>query len=149
MLGIRIKDGRSIMGRETFLTAVNWPCDGWPMIESITSDEDLGTNFKECQDSLAVNPWVYLRDAKLDRYHIHDKCITLQADPVEFTSPDESITFLGQRQRILEGTATVTVYKPQHYTSVRVGLALYKDEHRFLAIGYDFHSKHVIFNGLN
>ncbi|CAI7589872.1 Concanavalin A-like lectin/glucanase subgroup [Penicillium crustosum] len=149
MLGIRIKEGRSILGRETFLTAVNWPCDEWPMIESITSDGDLGTNFKECQDSLAVTPWVHLRDAKLDRYHIHDKCITLQADPVEFTSPDESITFVGQRQRRLEGTATVTLYRPRHSTSVRAGMALYKDEHRFLTIGYDFHSQHVIFNGLN
>lgn len=140
MLGIRIKEGRSIMGQETFLTAVNWPCDGWPKIKSITSDGNLGTKFKECQDSLAVTPWVYLRDAKLDQYHIHDKCITIQADPVEFTSPDESITFDGQRQRRLEGTATVTVYRPQHSTSVRAGLALYKDEDRFLTIGCDFHS---------
>lgn len=149
MLGIRIKEGRSIMGRETFLTAVDWPYDGWPTIESITCDGNLGVNFKECQDSLAAAPWVYLRDAKLDRYHIQDRHIKLQADPVEFTSPDESITFVGQRQRRLEGTATVTVYKPQPSTSVRAGLALYKDEHRFLTIEYNFHMQQVIFNGLN
>lgn len=149
MLGIRIKEGRSIMGRERFLTAVNWPCDGWPKIESITSDGNLGTKFKECQYPLAVTPWVYLRDAKLDQYHIHDKCITLQADPVKFTSPDESITFVAQRQRRLEGTATVTVYRPQNSTSVRAGLALYKYEHRFLTIGCDFHSQQVVFNRLN
>ncbi|KAJ5197698.1 Concanavalin A-like lectin/glucanase subgroup [Penicillium cf. viridicatum] len=123
MLGIRIKGGQSIMGRETFLTAVNWPWGGWPTIELITADGNLGTNFKECQDSLAVTPWVYLRDAKLDRYHIHDECITLQADPVEFASPDDI---------------------PHQFEQ-----ALYKDEHRFLTIGYDFHSQHVIFNGLN
>ncbi|KAJ5366050.1 Concanavalin A-like lectin/glucanase subgroup [Penicillium concentricum] len=149
MLGVRMKEGRSIMGRETFLTSVDWPCDGWPTIQPITCDGDPGGNFKaEGPDSLAA-PWVYLRDAKLDRYHMQDNRITLQADSVEITSADESITFVGQRQRRLEGTTTVTVYMPQHSTSVRAGLALYKDEHRFLTIGYDFHLQQVVFNGLN
>lgn len=40
---------------------------------------------------------IHYEDAKLDRYHIDDKCITLQADPVGFTSPDASITFVGQQ----------------------------------------------------
>lgn len=40
---------------------------------------------------------IHYEDAKLDRYHIDDKCITLQADTVGFTSPDASITFVGQR----------------------------------------------------
>ncbi|OQD95991.1 hypothetical protein PENVUL_c099G06266 [Penicillium vulpinum] len=150
MLGTRTKEGRSIMGRETFLTAVDWPYDGWPKIEPISCDGKLGENYKvEDQDSLAAPPWVYLRDAKLDRYHMQGRRITLQADLVEFTSADESITFVGQRQRRLEGTATVTVYKPQHSTSVRAGLSLYKDEHRFLTIGYDFHLQQITFNGLN
>ncbi|KGO74456.1 Glycoside hydrolase, family 43 [Penicillium italicum] len=129
MLGIRIKEGRSIMGWETFLTAVDWPNDGWITIGPIISDENMGANFNESQDS--------------------NRCITLQADQVEFTTPDESVTFVGQRQRRLQGTAVVTVYKPQRSISVRAGLALYKDENRFLTIGYDFHSQQVIFNGLN
>ncbi|KAJ5443094.1 Concanavalin A-like lectin/glucanase subgroup [Penicillium cf. griseofulvum] len=150
MLGVRMKEGRSIMGRETFLTAVDWPCDGWPTIKPITCDGNLGGNFKdEGQDSFSAAPWVYLRDDKLDQYHMQDKRITLQADPAEFTSADESTTFVGLRQRKLEGTASVTVYKPQHSPSVRAGLALYKDDYRFLTIGYDFHLRQVIFNGLN
>lgn len=150
MLGVRMKEGRSIMGRETFLTSVDWPYDGWPTIQPITCDGNLEGNFKdEVQDSLSAAPWVYLRDAKLDRYHMHDNRITLQADPAEFTSAYESTTFVGQRQRKLEGAARVTVYKPQHSPSVRAGLAYYKDEHRFLTIGYDFHLQQVIFNGLN
>ncbi|KAJ5602301.1 Concanavalin A-like lectin/glucanase subgroup [Penicillium hordei] len=32
---------------------------------------------------------------------------------------------------------------------VRLKFPLYKDEHRFLTIGYDFHSQHVISNELN
>ncbi|KAJ5165712.1 Concanavalin A-like lectin/glucanase subgroup [Penicillium coprophilum] len=149
MIGVRKKKGRSIMGRETFLTSVDWPCNGWPTIKPITCDGNLEANFKpEGQDPLAAS-WVYLRDARLDRYHMQDNRITLKSDLVEMTSADESTTFVGQRQRRLEGTATVTVYKPQHSTSVRAGLGLYKDEHRFLIIEYDFHSQQVVFNGIN
>ncbi|KAJ5146579.1 uncharacterized protein N7515_001143 [Penicillium bovifimosum] len=150
MLGIRSKEGRSIMGRETFLTPVDWPCDGWPIIEPVTCRKDSGVapNHR-LDDSLAAVAWVYLRDAKLDRYHIRDTHITLRADLVELASPDESPAFVGQRQRRLEGTATVTLYKPQHSTPVHAGLSLYKDEHRHFTIGYDFHQQQVVFKGLN
>jgi beta-xylosidase len=150
MLGIRSKEGRCIMGRETFLTPVNWPCDGWPRIEPVICMESSGVTANlRLHDSLADVSWVYLRDAKLDRYHIQDTRITLQADVVQLTSPDKSPAFVGQRIRRLEGTATVTLYKPQHSTSVHAGLALYKDEHRLFTIGYDFHLQQVVFSGLN
>lgn len=148
MIGIRNKEGRCIMGRETFLTAVDWPSDGWPKIAPVTAEGDSGAEHLSLQgqDSAA---WVYLRDAKLDRYRMHDGHIMVKADVVELTSPDESTAFVGQRPRRLQGTATVALYRPQDPTPVHAGLALYKDEHRFLTIGYDSQLQEVIFQGLN
>ena len=37
-LGVRNYDGIYPMGRETFLTPVDWPSGGWPTIQSITID---------------------------------------------------------------------------------------------------------------
>ncbi|KAJ5795356.1 Concanavalin A-like lectin/glucanase subgroup [Penicillium paradoxum] len=149
MIGIRSKDGRCIMGRETFLTAVDWPSNGWPKIEPVIADGDLGADNLQHQEPLATASWVYLRDVKLDRYRIQDGLITVQADVADMTSPDESTSFVGQRVRRLEGAAIVTLYKPQSSTSVHAGLALYKDEHRFVTIGYDTQMKQVILRGLN
>ncbi|KAJ5575492.1 Concanavalin A-like lectin/glucanase subgroup [Penicillium sp. DV-2018c] len=150
MLGVRSKEGRCIMGRETFLSPVKWGCNEWPTIEPVTCSEDAGSAINlRLPDSLADVAWVYLKAPKLDRYHIQGNRITLQANLVELTSQDESPAFVGQRQRRLEGTAAATFYKPQHSTSVHAGLALYKDEHRHFTIGYDFHQQQVVFKGLN
>lgn len=150
LLGVRFKEGRSIMGRETFLTEVTWPDNEWPTIEPPTADSSPGPQplLLESEGSHTA-PWVYVRHAKLDLYQIRGKNITLQADAVDLTSPDESIPFVGQRQRRLHGTAKTTLFNPHASTSVRAGLCLYKDEHRFLAISYDFHLQQVDFRGLN
>jgi beta-xylosidase len=150
MLGIRKREGRSIMGRESFLTAVNWPDNSWPTIDPIIADSDVGaTPNVPLIGTLSSAPWVYLRDAKLDRYQFRGNLIMLQAASVELTSAEESVTFVGQRQRKLNASASVTLHRPQSCTQVRAGLALYKDEHRFLSIEYEFDSQQVVFSGLN
>jgi beta-xylosidase len=150
LLGVRMKEGRSILGRETFLTEVNWPDNEWPTIVPPLSDDSPGPQrlLLESRGS-PMAPWVYLRNAKLDRYQIRNNNITLRADVVELTSPDESVAFVGQRQRRLHGAATVTLYDARPSTLLHAGLCLYKDEHRFLAIFYDFHLQQVVFRGLN
>jgi beta-xylosidase len=150
MLGIRKKEGRSIMGRESFLTAVSWPDNDWPTIYPIIAGGDVSaTPNVPLIEALSSAPWVYLRDAKLDRYQIRGNYIMLQADSAALTSPEESVTFVGQRQRKLNASASVTLHRPQSCTQLRAGLALYKDEHRFLSIEYDFDSQQVVFSGLN
>jgi beta-xylosidase len=138
------------MGRESFLTAVNWPDNSWPTIDPIIADSDVwATPNVPLFGTLSSAPWVYLRDAKLERYQIQGKHIKLQAASVELTSPEESVTFVGQRQRKLNAGASVTLHRPQSCTQVRAGLVLYKDEHRFLSIEYDFDNQQVVFSGLN
>ncbi|KAJ9480996.1 hypothetical protein VN97_g12513 [Penicillium thymicola] len=97
----------------------------WPFLDRITSME------KKVAAIDAAVSWYYLLCAEGDTFRYH------------------MLSMARSRNIWSPCTGTVTVYKPQHSTSVRAGLALYKDEHRFLAIGYDFHSKHVTFNGLN
>ncbi|CAG8944229.1 unnamed protein product [Penicillium salamii] len=149
LLGVRKKEGRSIMGRETFLAAVDWPKDEWPTMQPPSCDQDAEINSILLENEASVAPWVHLRDARLERCRIEGNSITLQADTVDLTSPEQSVAFVGQRQRMLHGTATVELYKLSSSAPLRAGLCLYKDEHRFLAIEYDFGLQQVHFKALN
>ncbi|KAJ5263162.1 Concanavalin A-like lectin/glucanase subgroup [Penicillium angulare] len=148
-LGCRIWKSRSIMGRETFLTRVDWKENEWPAIDCATIECHRGLLSATPVGVNSTTPWVYLRDAKIDRYDIQGNIIKIKSDSVELTSPNESVTFLGQRQRRLEGTASVTIVRPQMRTSVRAGLALYKDEHRYLAVMVNFLEGNIVFEGIN
>ncbi|KAJ5346084.1 Concanavalin A-like lectin/glucanase subgroup [Penicillium brevicompactum] len=149
LLGIRLKEGRSFMGRETFLAAVDWPDNEWPVVQAPNQSEDSETRPILLENQESAVHWVCLRDAKMERYHINGSSVTLQADTVDLTSADMSVAFVGQRQRKLHGTATVKLYRPLSATSLQAGLCLYKDEHRFLAIDYDFGAQQVHFEALN
>ncbi|KAJ5101209.1 Concanavalin A-like lectin/glucanase subgroup [Penicillium angulare] len=149
ILGCRIWKGRSIMGRETFVTRVDWKENEWPVIDSAALEYHRGFSNATPVEVNSTTAWVYLRDANIDRYDIQKSTIKIKADSVELTSQNESASFLGQRQRRLEGTASVTVLNPQAQKSVRAGLALYKDEHRFLALMVNFLEGIVVFEGIN
>ncbi|CAG8138310.1 unnamed protein product [Penicillium olsonii] len=147
LLGVRKNQGRSIMGRETFLTAVEWPEDEWPTVKPPDSDQRPSV-CPVLLDEASLAPWVHLRDAVLERYRIEGPKITLQADTVDLTSPDQSVTFVGQRQRALQSSAAVSLSTLDSPT-LRAGLCLYKDEHRFVAIEYDSGLQRVQFKALN
>lgn len=149
LLGIRLHEGRSIMGRETFLAAVDWPEGEWPTVQPPDESRNLDTQPILFENENSPVRWVHLRDANLERYHVDGKTITLQADTVDLTSADMSVAFIGQRQRKLHGTAAVELYHPPSPASLRAGLCLYKDEHRFLAIDYNFDLKQVHFEAVN
>ncbi|KAJ5150334.1 Concanavalin A-like lectin/glucanase subgroup [Penicillium canariense] len=152
MLGVRMAAGRSIMGRETFLAAVNWPDDEWPCIDVVPHrDRPDTTPWTTGRGSSPVAAWVYLRDPILENYHLQGHRITIRASPEGLHQADQAVSFAGQRQRRLVGTAGVTLCNPVpgHAILSQAGLTLYKDEHRSLTIAYDFPAKQVIFGGLN
>ncbi|KAJ5088957.1 Concanavalin A-like lectin/glucanase subgroup [Penicillium argentinense] len=149
MLGVRKKYGRSIMGRESFLTSVVWDDDGWPSIMPILGDnQKIKSKFDQSRSSRAA--WVYLRDPRLEDYHMYsDGQITLRASPVGLTSSEGAISFVGQRQRELKGTSTVTLINIGDPIPMNAGLVLYKDEYRFWGISYNFRNRQVVFEGIN
>lgn len=153
MLGVRKRDGRFVMGRETFLAAVDWPEGDWPSLKP-TGLEDrtiFETSPLSRLNALPGVDWVFLRDAYSDRYNIDGRNVRVTASSIPLTSPDKSASFIGKRPRALEDSCTVNISASLLPVGgpLKAGLALYKDEHRFIALGIDFASKQVFFNFLN
>ncbi|EAW07062.1 putative xylosidase/arabinosidase [Aspergillus clavatus NRRL 1] len=142
-LGVRRDQrGRFIMGRETFLTRGNWDGD-WPVLDQVKSTPN-GMSDAE-SSKLAVMPgldYVRIRDVVQENYHIDDAAgsITMKASPVDLSDPQLSPSFVGKRQRLLDGSSSVTVQGiDTKWTPARAqaGLVCYKDEHRYLRIFFD------------
>ncbi|KAL3443949.1 glycosyl hydrolase [Aspergillus insuetus] len=100
--------GRCIMGRETFLTLVQWQVDSWPVIEQPLlldlvwiRDPDLG-----CYEVLEDGRIIKIRPSSWD---IHDCIGPISFDPL-FTAAK----------------------------GVVAGLEYYKDEHRYARIAFDY-----------
>jgi beta-xylosidase len=148
-LGIRQgADGLYGLGRETFLTRGKWSEDGWLKFDRAKM-QLAGVGGVEEHRRLTAAPgtdFLYIHDPELSRYQISDCVITLTASPHDITSAEASPTFLGKRQRRLEGKSSVTLLNRAQYPvgSILVAsLAVYKDEHRFLQISYSPSSHNV------
>lgn len=139
-LGVRKdKDGRFILGRETFITPGTWDGD-WLALDRVkTNPEGLAKTGTE--DALTAIPgvdWLYIRDALLKNYELSPPDgATLMATQIDLTHPETSPSFIGKRQRQLFGLATTTLAVPALHTKIKAGIAIYKDEHRWVRIYFD------------
>lgn len=103
------------------------------------------------QPRLTASPMVgylYIRDAQLDDHRFsHDgRTLTLTASQAFFSQWQEPVTFVGKRQRTLEGRTSVLMHKPAKVTAGLVaGLAYYKDEYRYMKLFYDCSSSEIVF----
>jgi beta-xylosidase len=152
-LGVR-KDGggRAVMGRESFLTTANWDGD-WLSFDVVKS------NPKEFTPGVSISAvpdvdFLYIRDMNVEKYKIHDggASITLTSSEVDLSHPEISPTFVGKRQRLLDGESSVTIPQisaSEAATKLKVGIACYKDEHRYARIYYDTSDSAVVFEFIN
>jgi beta-xylosidase len=131
------------LGRETFRTRAKWNDDGWLEFDPVRSTP-MGFDAKKKGSKLAVDPGVdflWIRDHNPERYSFSDSgtSFRLIASPVDLSDFEDSPTFLGKRQRQLNGSSGVTITNIRELDShphVQCGLAIYKDEHRFLRLYY-------------
>jgi len=144
MLGVRLRDGRFGMGRETFLSRVEWEDGGWPVVSPVTT-ESAGRSLGARQSDAPITAdagvdWVYLRDPELSDFKIDGDAVTVTSSNNDLRTPMDSVSFVGKRQRLLEGQSSVVVRLGSETAEqgLLAGLALFKDEHRFASIGYDF-----------
>ncbi|KAL2811264.1 glycosyl hydrolase [Aspergillus granulosus] len=155
-LGIRRGDGqRSAMGRETFLTPAHWD-DEWLSLELVKPEVSIMRQTAQDVPRLSSEPgvdYLYIRDAALENYRMGDgSSLWLKATPIDLSHPEQSPTFIGKRQRLLDGKSSVVVPRFTGYraqTNLKFGLACYKDEHRYIRIFYDFGGKKVVFDMVN
>ncbi|KAJ5483096.1 hypothetical protein N7539_006542 [Penicillium diatomitis] len=154
-LGARLDDaGRTPMGRETFLMHVDWDND-WPIFEQVTSNPKglTAASTAPCPTAKPGLDFLYIRDAAMSRYRLTGSdSVSLRASSVDFSHAEASPTFIGKRQRLLTGSSSVTLQGVQDSwasSKLRAGLALYKEEHRFIRIYYDSSAREVVLEVIN
>ncbi|KAI5242849.1 hypothetical protein E4T43_04578 [Aureobasidium subglaciale] len=146
-LAMRMRGSRFHMGRESFLVSGNW--DGeWPTLDTVevSSSHKFKTDIVKATRSGL--DWLYIRDANLSDHKIEGSTIRLTPSKKDLAQWQEPVSFVGKRQRKLEGSASVNMAVPKA-GSVRAGLVNYKDEHRYARIWYDSSSKSVCFEVVN
>jgi beta-xylosidase len=155
-LGIRMAEKQLYgLGRETYLVKGNWTDDGWLKFERAKLDLSVpGVQPKEIKElaTSAGSDLLYIRDPDLSRYAFPTGSYELTASAHDFTSPDASPTFIGKRQRLMEGASRVFLNNRSSLSGSAVesaGLAVYKDEHRFLRISYSYPANKVVFQAYN
>lgn len=103
MLGVRMDEVWCIMGRESLRAVVKWPANEWPSIDGVAAHRDLPALAGQLGvdqftlPSTNSAPWVCLRDAVLEDYHIQDIQVTMRARPAGLDSVEQVATFVGQQ----------------------------------------------------
>lgn len=163
VLGVRKGKGRAStrypLGRESFLTPVSWPKDDWPTIDQpqlhfsrgLVSTRSATKIPSFTCSSLDVGD-CYIRAPELDDYQWGRGTVTgseardvrLRASKTDLSVGTGSSTFVGQRQRRLQGAAVSTTIEIAGLKERTIrngilgaGLTGYKDDFRFMTIGLE------------
>lgn len=141
------------LGRETFLTKGHWNEDGWLKFDRAKLHVQGLPDVREHERLIAVTGtnMLYIRDPDLSRYKISGGNISLIPSEHDLASSEASPTFVGKRQRRLEGASSVTLLKVglEMGSSLQVSLVVYKDEHRWLRITYSLANSAIGLEVLN
>lgn len=161
-LGVRKRAGAFVLGRETFLTPVLWQDDEWPVISPVTMDcvprglqtHKLVINGKPKSPLQPFSGFIHIRQKDSDRYIMkEDGDLILRPGLCDLSASHGSVSFAGKCQRSLVGEAKVIISFRSEETSpahgIRAGLAMFKDEHRFLRIFYDTATRDVCVQNVN
>ncbi|KAK2811166.1 hypothetical protein FQN50_002263 [Emmonsiellopsis sp. PD_5] len=157
-LGTRKREGRYVLGRETFLTTAEWKEGDWPVLDQVRLDPNPNDgSLLARKEDLRTEPgvdYLYIRDPELDHYSFSDDdngTITLTASAADISQWQDPTTFIGKRQRKHDGIAKVTLHNPQPTpaattttTTLKAGLAYYKDEHRHIKLFHDFSTSEIV-----
>ncbi|KAL2136884.1 hypothetical protein VTI74DRAFT_610 [Chaetomium olivicolor] len=157
VLGVRkFEPTRFPMGRETFLSKVHWRDDGWPSIDPVKPTVVVpGTGLGQGTQPgpIAGDASIYIRDMDPSKFRIlEDGTMRLIAGCSDFCNADDPVSFVGMRQRKLDGRVAATLMldpssKARH--EFTAGVALYKDEHRYAQLLCDSATCQVRFHFLN
>lgn len=162
-LGARkTKEGRFIMGRETFLTTAQWPEGAYPTINKTQLEAPIAKGRPALPQSpvdtsrLSVTPsldLLHIRDPDPSRYQYQSDRIVLKASRAQLDQAEAPVTFVGKRQRLLEGEASATLISVDALSgqngNLDAGVCYYKDEHRFSRIMLSWSTKTITWEIVN
>ncbi|KAE8139853.1 glycosyl hydrolase [Aspergillus pseudotamarii] len=147
MLARREYGGSYPLGRETFLTSVEWVDGNFPVFKDVEIEQGTGRQVATkagWKQSVGVDikspTTLYLRTPHLENYRQDGNQIILTATDAGLRTPNGTMTFVGRRQTSLDSTASVTILLSSVASKdVSYGLTLYKDVFRYAVIQYRTH----------
>ncbi|KAG0645872.1 Glycosyl hydrolase family 43A [Hyphodiscus hymeniophilus] len=135
------------LGRETFLTSVEWPDGDWPQFTAIEENLKVRPPLLEVkvasrqldQKVLLGDPkTIFLRTPKLTDYRQDDDKLLLKPTEENLSLQEGTMTFLGQRQYQLSSHASVVLLLADldvsKRKSLRAGITVYKDTNRHCSL---------------
>lgn len=140
------------LGRETFLTGVDWPTGEWPMLAPVQETFEVRRPLGELSHpktrkhlvSLNDTKTLYLRTPVLDDYRQENNTFLLTPLTNELSVVEGTTTFVGQRQYTLAGNSSVVLQLPNRSENsggtLHAGLAVYKDTNRHFSVFVDITS---------
>ena len=156
-LGFRSQDGVWPLGREPFLSKVNWPAGDWPIIQQ----PEMCFQASPVRETATmphhepVSELVHLRGRQDSNYRhslVGEVELThMRPSQFKLSCLRGSPTFVGKRQKQLEGVARATLDIRDHAPTeehVIAGLTVYLDPVRHVTIAYDFATSTVNFKML-
>lgn len=153
-LGFRSLDGVWPLGREPFLSKVDWPEGGWPRIDQPQMSFHA-RRVKEVARMPSIEPvseLIHLRGRESSNYQLSDPhgngMIRLRPTGFTLGSLKGCPTFIGKRQQELLAVAHATLDLEASSVSnqnVQAGLTVYLDPVRYVSIAYDFANSTVTF----
>jgi beta-xylosidase len=161
-LGVRKEKsgGRFIMGRETFLTRGDWSGE-WLQLERVKISPAWAEGMKSTtlsvrQEKKGEIDLLYIRDADFGRYKVEQggQQITLTSSSTDLSAGEESPSFVGKFQRTLNGQSSVSITPDTSGQSwetagLKAGLAVYKDELRYIRVFLDAAANSAVFELVN
>lgn len=142
------------LGREPFLSKVDWPEGGWPTIEQ-PKLVFQAPKIREIATLPNINPvseLIYLRNPESNHYRISrpDGTGIVSLLPSHYTlgSLGGTPTFVGRRQQEFSATARVILDlegSPASKQHVTAGLTVHLDPLRYVSLAFDFATWRLIF----
>ncbi|RAL15822.1 uncharacterized protein BO97DRAFT_421072 [Aspergillus homomorphus CBS 101889] len=133
-----------LLGRETYLTSVEWPENQFPSFAPVRLVQGMNRSMAEkaVRDltalvSLHSSSTLYLRSKNPARYAQIENTIVMIPTRATLGACSGSVTFVGHRQTsLLSSAQTLLLMKPPPAEETVVGLTVYKDPFRYAAIEY-------------
>jgi beta-xylosidase len=159
-LGVRKNSGRFVMGRESVITTATWPEGEFPVIDAVQVDVPFSTKRNTSsewpnrrQPGRPDVGFVRIRDPVEEDYEYNGDSVTLMSRKADLSQSTEPVTFIGKRQRRLDGTAAATLEPLNPLgakgSGLRAGLCYYKDEHRLTRVFLDFEAEEIVLEVYN
>ena len=138
------------LGRETYLSPVDWPENEFPTISLPETrqfcDRQMArrkiVTWKE-QVNLQSSKTLFLRSPDLTNYAQIDASLLLYPSNGTLTAAQGTVSFVGQRQESYASTAAVTVFPKSIGGDCHIGLVAYKDTFRHASLQWKPQTKEL------